>query len=151
MHSKRVTKRSVDALHCPPGKDRVFLWDDALSGFGVVAFPSGKKVYVAQFRQNGRSRRMAIAEHGRKTPDEARSMAKKVLGVVEDGLDPIEERRAERGQRTLREVSDEFMKLHVHAKRKGRTSAEYRRLLDSYLLRHFGSRPLKSVVSPLVV
>jgi len=83
----RITKRSVDALSCcPPGKDREFLWDDAIAGFGVGAFPSGKKVYVSQYRQGGRSRRIAIGEHGRLTPDQARSEAKKVVGSVEAGF-----------------------------------------------------------------
>jgi hypothetical protein len=50
MPRGRISKCSVDALICPAGKDREFLWDDALSGFGVTAFPSGKKVYVAQYR-----------------------------------------------------------------------------------------------------
>jgi hypothetical protein len=47
MPRGRISKRSVDAVTCPAGKDREFLWDDALAGFGVGAFPSGKKVYVA--------------------------------------------------------------------------------------------------------
>ena len=145
MSSNRVSKRSVDALSCPRGKDRVFLWDGSLSGFGVAAFPSGKKVYVAQFRQNGRSRRITIGEHGRVTPDEARSMAKKVLGAVEGGVDPIEERRTARGQRTFREVAEEFLRLHVEAKRKERTGTEYRRLLNGYLLPALGSRPFSSI------
>ncbi len=59
-------------------------------GFGVGVFPTGRKVYVAQYRQNGRSRRANLGEHGRLTPDEARSLAKKLLGVVETGADPIE-------------------------------------------------------------
>jgi Arm DNA-binding domain len=73
MSRGRISKRAVDALACPHGKDRVFLWDDAIAGFGVAAFPSGKKVYVAQYRQAGRSRRATIGEHGRLTPDQARS------------------------------------------------------------------------------
>ena len=97
MTSKRITKRAVDALTCPSGRDRVFLWDDDLSGFGVAAMPSGKKTYVAQFRQDGRSRRMKLGDHGRMTPDEARSAAKKVLGAVEGGSDPIAQRRAGKG------------------------------------------------------
>ncbi len=94
MATARITKRRVDALRCKTGKDRVFLWDDALAGFGVGVFPSGTKVYVAQFRKDGRSRRIAIGEHGRLTPEEARSEAKKLLGAVEKGADPIAERRA---------------------------------------------------------
>ena len=109
MPQGRITKRAVDALQCPAGHDRDFLWDDALAGFGVAAFPSGRKVYVAQYRQNGRSRRVTIGEHGRLTPDEARSQAKTILGAVETGADPIEERRAARAVRTFREVADDFM------------------------------------------
>src|SRR6266496_715601 len=125
----KISKRSVDAHRCKSGKDRSFLWDDALAGFGVAAFPSGKKVYVAQYRKDGRSRRIRIGEHGRLTPDEARSEAKKLLGAVEKGADPIAQRRAARAVRTLREAADEFMRLHVASKRKNRTHEEYERLL----------------------
>jgi integrase len=142
MGTGRITKRSVDALRCRAGKDRIFLWDDALAGFGVGAFPSGKKVYVAQFRKDGRSRRVAIGEHGRLTPDEARSEAKKVLGAVEKGADPIAERKAARAVRTLREAADEFMRLHVAPKRKSRTYDEYERLLNAHVFPAVGARRL---------
>jgi hypothetical protein len=134
MPQGRITKRAVDALQCPAGKDRGFLWDDALAGFGVGAFPTGRKVYVAQYRQNGRSRRVTIGEHGRLTPDEARSQAKTILGAVETGADPIEERRAARAVRTFREMADDFLRLHVATKRKRRTGEEYERLLRLYVV-----------------
>jgi len=145
MATGRITKRRVDALRCKAGKDRVFLWDDALAGFGVGAFPSGTKVYVAQFRKDGRSRRVAIGEHGRLTPDEARSEAKKLLGAVEKGADPIEERRLARGVRTFREIADEFMRRHVASKRKGRTRYEYERLLQVHIYPALGSRRITDV------
>jgi Arm DNA-binding domain len=115
----RITKRSVDALKCPHDKDREFLWDDSIGGFGVAAFASGKKVYVAQYRQAGRSRRVTIGEHGRFTPDEARSQAKKLLGLAEGGRDPIAERRQERNVRTFEAVANDFLRLHVDLKRIG--------------------------------
>jgi integrase len=93
MPQGRISKRSVDSLSCAAGHDRAFLWDDALSGFGVAAFPTGRKVYYAQYRRHGRSRRIALGEHGRLTPDQARSEAKKLLGLVETGADPIAQRR----------------------------------------------------------
>lgn len=140
MPQGRITKRAVDALQCLAGKDRTFLWDDALGGFGVAAFPTGRKVYVAQYRQHGRSRRVNIGDHGRLTPDEARVEAKKLLGAVETGVDPIEERRAAREVRTLARVADDFLCHHVATKRKTRTGEEYSRLLRLYILRSFGSR-----------
>jgi integrase len=145
MPSGRITKRAVDALQCPAGHDRDFLWDDALAGFGVAAFPSGKKVYVAQFRKDGRSRRVAIGEHGRLTPDEARSQAKTILGAVETGADPIAERRAAREVRTFKAVADDFLALHVAAKRKGRTGAEYQRILQTHIAPAIGSKRIVDV------
>jgi uncharacterized protein with GYD domain len=114
----RISKRTVDALTCPAGRDREFLWDNAIAGFGVAAFPSGKKVYVVQYRQDGRSRRSNIGEHGRLTPEQARSEAKKLLGVAESGSDPIADRKAAREVRTFGSVADDFLSLHIATKRK---------------------------------
>lgn len=139
MTKARITKRTVDALQCPPGKDRIFMWDAALAGFGVGAFPSGRKVYVAQYRQNGRSRRISIGEHGRLTPEEARSQAKVLLGAVETGADPIVQRCADRAIPTIRELAAEFLASHIAQKRKTRTGREYTRLLNAHILPAIGS------------
>jgi integrase len=145
MPQGRISKRSVDALVCSAGKDREFLWDDALAGFGVGAFPTGRKVYVVQYRQAGRSRRATIGEHGRLTPDEARSEAKKLLGVAEAGSDPIAERRKDRAIRTFGQIAKDFLTLHVATKRKARTGNEYRRILQSRILPTIGSKRIVDV------
>ena len=133
MPKGRISKRSVEALACPADKDREFLWDTGLGGFGVCAFTSGKKVYVAQFRKDGRSRRIALGDHGRLTADEARSQAKTVLGLVERGADPLAERRKARAVRTFREVAADFMKTHVKSKRKRGTQIDYESLLRRFI------------------
>jgi integrase len=145
MPRGRITKRAVDALQCPAAKDREFLWDDALAGFGVTAFPSGKKVYVTQYRQAGRSRRANLGEHGPLTPDEARTEAKKLLGDVARGLDPIEHRRAARAVPLFREIASEFMRIHIASKRKPRTSESYETLIRLYILPAIGSIPLTQI------
>jgi integrase len=141
----RISKRSVDVLVCPPGKDREFLWDDALAGFGVVAFPSGKKSYVAQFRRAGRSRRSVIGDHGRLTPDEARSAAKRLLGAVEQGVDPIAAKRAERSVPTFSEIASSFLESHVRTKRKARTGEGYEILLRRHILPAMGGMRITDV------
>jgi hypothetical protein len=56
MAKRTISNRSVQALRCPGNRDRVFLWNNALAGFGVAAYaptkenPEGKEVYVAQFQ-----------------------------------------------------------------------------------------------------
>ena len=145
MPRGRITKRAVDALQCPMGRDREFLWDDALAGFGVAAFPTGRKAYVAQYRQNGRSRRVTIGDYGRLTPDEARSQAKFILGAVETGADVIADRRAARDVRTFGAVAKDFLALHVATKRKSRTGEFYGQLLQSYVMPVFGSKRILDV------
>jgi integrase len=145
MPKGRISKQTVDDLNCAAGKDRVFLWDDKLAGFGAAAFTSGKKIYVAQFRKDGRSRRITIGDHGRLTAEQARSQAKVLLGQVEQGADPIEERRKARAGRTFREVAEDFMRLHVAAKRKGNTDEAYRRALNLHILPAIGAKRIVDV------
>lgn len=145
MATGTITKRSVDALRCKAGQDRAFLWDDGLDGFGVAAFPSGKKVFVVQFRQAGRSRRITVGKYGVLTPDEARDKAKKLLGAVVDGADPIKARRDARAVRTFREVADEFLRLHVDAKRKAATKNQYTILLNHHIYPVIGARRMTDI------
>ena len=145
MAAGRITKRSVDALKCAAGKDRTFLWDRDVSGFGVGAFPSGKKIYVVQYRQNGRSRRAKLGEHGRLTPEQARSLAKKALGAVESGADPVAERRASRAVRTFTDVAGDFMRTHVGPKRKERTAGAYTEALRLHILPAIGSMRVSDI------
>jgi hypothetical protein len=124
MPHGHISKRTVNAFVCPSGKDREILWNDALPGFGLVAFPSGRKCYCAQYRQAGQSHRIAIGQHGRLTPDEARREAKKLLGAVEMGANPVEERRAVRAAPTVADLITAYLEDHA-TKLKPGTAAGY--------------------------
>ncbi len=135
----RISKRTISALSCPAGKDKIFLWDDSLSGFGVAALASGKKVYVAQYRHAGRSRRVTIGAHGRLTPEQARTFAKGLLGDATRGIDVTADRRAARAIPRFSEIADEFMTRHVAPKRKRRTFDGYESLLRLHILPALGA------------
>lgn len=134
----RISKRTVDALVCPPDKDRVFLWDGAIPGFGIVAFPTGAKIYVIQYRKAGKSHRHKIGRHGHLTPEQARTEAKKLLGEIASGKNPAAERKAAREIRTFESVAREFVHLHLRAKKKPRSAIEFARLLDHDILPAIG-------------
>jgi integrase len=140
MTTKKISKKSVDALKCPPDKDREFMWDSDLKGFGVVAMPSGRKVYIAKYRHGKQVRRMKLGKHDPLTPDEARQRAKEVLGDVARDKDPLEERRAKRAEQPFRKLAEGYMQLHVAIKCKSRTNEEYGRLLRLHILPALGSK-----------
>jgi integrase len=74
-----------------------------------------------------------------------RSEARKVLGAIEGGADPIAQRKAAREVRTFKAVADDFLALHIGTKRKARTGHEYARILSAYVLPAIGSTRIVDV------
>jgi integrase len=140
----RITKRAVEAM--TPGATDLYLWDDEIKGFGLKTTPLGHKVYLVQYRLGGRAsrlRRATIGKHGVPwTPDTARKEAKSILGEIAQGVDVAAVRAAKRQATaeatTMAELATRFLTEHAEAKRKDRTSAEYRRLLDRIILPALG-------------
>ena len=132
MTTKRITKRTVDALRA--NGSEFTLWDGAVAGFGVRVRPTGSKSYVVVYRAGaGRGapmRRYTIAAVGKITPERARTRAKVILGAVAHGQDPANQKAAERGTPAVAELADRFMTDHVKAKRKDRTAEYYQDILD---------------------
>lgn len=132
MPTRRITKRTVDALQSNGGEFTV--WDDTVSGFGVRVRPTGAKSYVVVYRAGvGRGapvRRYTIAAVGKIAPERARARAKIILGAVAHGHDPASQKTTERGTPTVAEVADRFMADHVYPKRKAGTAEFYRDILD---------------------
>src|SRR3989442_1048253 len=149
MRDRRITKRLVDSLK-PTGDDR-FVWDDTLIGFGVRIQPTGAKSYVVKYRAgSGRgapTRRVTLGRIGKLTADEARALARKMLGAVAHGSDPAALKAAERRASTLRELADIFLTEHVEAKRKRTTAAHYRSLLKKAVVPELGNRKAEQVTS----
>lgn len=104
----RLTKTFVDGLK--PGEPDYIMWDDALPSFGVRVWPSGKKVYLVQYRVGRKQRRIKIGAHGALTVEEARKEARGVLGDVARGEDPQDEKQTRRKSITVAELCDDYVK-----------------------------------------
>ena len=133
----KLTKRAVDAF-APEGRD-YFVWDSQIAGFGVRVMPSGAKTYQAQYRKGGRTRRVSLGRHGKITVDEARRLAKDVMGQVAMGDNPAEEIALERRAPTVACLCDRFFKDHAQERCKLTTQKEYRRALDLFIKPEIGS------------
>ncbi|RAI45334.1 hypothetical protein CH341_04470 [Rhodoplanes roseus] len=96
----RLTRSGVTNLTLAPGRPYQIFWDEALRGFGVRVNPTGK-VWVVQYRIDGKSRRETIGRVDTVPLDLAREEARKTLARVQLGENPREERARAKAQRAL--------------------------------------------------
>lgn len=139
----KLTKRVIDALQSEV-KD-YFVWDSQIAGFGVRVMPSGAKTYQAQYRKGGRTRRVSVGRHGKITVDEARKLAKEVMGQVARGENPAEEISQHRKAPTVAALCERFFNAHVKERCKLSTQGEYRRAIDLFINPALGNFKLVDV------
>ncbi|WP_414471372.1 tyrosine-type recombinase/integrase [Microvirga sp. M2] len=155
----KLTKRAVDALMATD-KDWV-IFDAELPGFGLKITPSGRKVFLVQYRyppgRAGRIRRYTIGAYGESlTPDQARSIAVQVKGKLAQGIDPVTQREllhaealraAQEKKRTIATSVEAIATMFIerHAKPRLRSWREYERMLRDYVLPEWGTRPITEI------
>jgi hypothetical protein len=127
------------------GKDREIYWDSSLPGFGLMVTSTGARSFVIQYRNaDGASRRMTI--NGGRTLAAARREAKRKLGEVAGGRDPLADKQTQRAARadTLRRiVEDEY--LTDDDVKKLRTADEKRGTFERYIFPALGTRPVTEI------
>jgi integrase len=141
MAGQKITKRLVDGLKVKPKEYAV--WDETLRGFGIRVRPTGAMTYIVLYRAGaGRGapqKRFTIAAVGKITLEAARKRAQAILGTVAHGGDPAADKAGERAMPTVSELADRFLSEHMEGKRKGGTTASYRRLLNTYVKPELGT------------
>jgi integrase len=139
----KITIRSAKAMQ-PKGKE-YFLWDDELKGFGLRCAPSGRKVFVLQYRQDGRTRRMTLGPFGALTPDQARDLARKHRGEVAQGQDPSNDRQKQRRTPNVSALCDRFLEEHVKVRLAETTQREYASIINNYIRPRLGGLRVDAV------
>ena len=144
LQRKSISKRTVEALSVE--KDMVF-WDSELPGFGVRVYPSGSKVYIAQTRARGRSKRITVGRHGVITAEQARQRAALIIARVKAGEDPIPAPMALKPASgpTLAELAARYLEEHVTVRCKPSTAGQRRMALEKHILPDLGTMPVALV------
>ena len=139
----KLNKRNIDAIKAD-GHDR-FYWDSDLAGFGLRVRATGRKYFVAQFRVNGRIRRMSLGPYGPVTPDTARRNAIAAIAQARSGNDPAATKKMDRSADTVASLGERFLDEYVSSHCKVSTADHYRRLLNSYIKPKFGPRRIGEI------
>lgn len=106
----RITKDSVEKASAPADKDQAFYRDDKLKGFALRVTSSGVKSFVVETLIGNKVRRITLGRYGKLTAEEARNEAKKLLGRIATGGDPVADRKQAKVKSvTLKEVFDKYI------------------------------------------
>ncbi len=151
----KITKRVVDQT-VADGKE-AWVWDSEVKGFGLRVHPTGRKVYIVEYRpgdggRNARKTRLTIGAHGSHwTASTAREEAQRVIGLVRAGRDPMAERNESRSKegKTVAQLVAAF--IEKYAQEKQRSWAETKRVLEKDVIPAFGSKDISDVTRQDIV
>jgi integrase len=111
----KLTKKVIDTT-APPTTGQKFLRDAELRGFAVRLTP-GSKSFIVEREVHGRVKRLTIGRYGALTVEQARDLARRKIGEIAAGQDPIEERRRQRQSITFGELEKLYLERHaIHKK-----------------------------------
>lgn len=133
----RLTKKSLEAAEIK-AKD-YFIFDDELSGFGLRVMPSGRKIFVLQYRIGRKARRFTLGHYPVLTVEQARDRAIKNLAAIKDGKDPSGEKQDLAASPTVRDLAQRFQDTHCKDMLKPNTREQYARLLKNHILPELGN------------
>ena len=147
MTKHKLTKRVVEGSL--PRVTRYTIFDTEIRGFGLRVFPSGKKSWVFEYKneggRRGTTKRMTIGKTDEFTPDEARKIADNFRSKAKVGQDPQAEKVSDRSAPKVSELAEQFLAKHVGPKRKDGTKAHYEDILNRIVLPELGAKKAKDV------
>ena len=137
-----ISRRTVERLSVEKG---TLYWDRALPGFGVRVYATGSKVYVVQFRADGRSKRLTLGRHGIITPNQARRRAARIIARVQSGEPPVPVKIKLTVGPTVAELAERYLSEHVEVRYKTETVKAMHRVFYKYILPEFGTGPAQAL------
>jgi integrase len=99
--------------------------------YAQVRRDGGSITWVFRYRRNGRTRFMGLGPLAEVNLTEARDLADEARKLIRRGLDPIEQRRADKGETTI--TFGEATKRFIAAHEKGWTNPKHRYQIERWL------------------
>ncbi|KGG85026.1 MULTISPECIES: tyrosine-type recombinase/integrase [Comamonas] len=144
MAKVKLTKSVVDTAQAQTCD--VELRDTLVPGFLCKVTPTGRKVFMVQYRTNsGVRRKPALGQFGELTVEQARSLAQDWLAEVRRGGDPGLDKAEARKAPTVKELCGRFMEDHSKPHNKPSTQDSYQYQIDKFVIPVFGSKKVIEV------
>lgn len=154
----KITKRLVDSLDA--SQSETLVNDTELEGFGLRVRPPASRVYVLRYRFGGERKRKTIGPHGSPwTPETARKEARRLLGLVATGIDPLFEEQQAKKEMTIKALCETYLAQaeagHILTNRdrpkKPATIAKDRASINGHIVPLLGNKKISALTRPDVV
>ena len=106
------TVTALKAVTCPPGSDRVYVYDAKTPALAFCVTSKGRRSFYFYRWLNGRPERSRVGGFPDITIEQARNRVEELNGDVARGLDPQQARREKRAEPTLGELLTAFVEKH---------------------------------------
>jgi integrase len=141
----RITQTFATRVKSPATGSRIH-YDSEIAGFGLRVTEKGAKSFILNYVIHGRERRYTIGSLGEYTAETARDKAIELRKQIRDGVDPfavLEQRKqealaAEARQRTLKQLSDAYLKQWAEPNKRPGTLYDDKSLLNGVILPRLG-------------
>lgn len=148
--AKRIlnfTKVALAALPVPD-EQRQYHYDEKTPTLALCVTPVGTRTFYVVRRVGPAVERVKIGRWPKVSIEQARDEAARINGKAVDGVNPNDDRRADRAAPTFKVAFEEFIILPTRTKKKRirapKTSDEYRRQFETYLS-GWGSRRVSEI------
>lgn len=140
MQRARLTPGRIDSFTCPEGTKQTFLWDTDAPRLAVRA-TAGSKSFIFESKLDRRTIRVTIGDVRAWVLDSARAEARRLQTLVDQGIDPREERaerraaaeakreEARKAEAPALDVWDDYLKARA-SKWSPRTLLDHQRMSD---------------------
>lgn len=118
-----LTTGRINNFACPDGKAQAFLWDTEVPGLAVRATPAtartgGVRAFVFQGWLNGAALRITIGDAKAWTLGDARTEARRLRTLVDQGIDPRELAREKAAAKAREKAAVEMARLEEERRQK---------------------------------
>jgi integrase len=115
-----------------------------VAGFGARITAAGMRAFILNYRINGLERRYTIGSFPDWTVPQAREEAKRLKRDIDQGYDPLLEKREARAAPTVNDLIERW-RTDQAPRNQPRTRAEYEGLIRGWIARELGNRKVADI------
>ena len=119
-------------------------------GLFLVVSKSGARSWVCRIQKNGRRRDIGLVSVSKVSLADARKRAEEVRGWMEQGLDPVFEKRKARGIPTFREAAAMVYAANRKTWRNDKHEWQWKRTLEQFVYPTLGDVSVAEITGPMV-